>query len=431
MGKAGAPTLPIVNGSINYRYAANPYALPVLSTYKNPDPSSGATPAPDYTQAGATQNGLLHKLYTFFGQALGCNVDGSPTGFPSVFVLTDLEAVHRHMPISPAIFDYFNDCTVTAAADAGITDANDQATVRALLNSFTRGSYNRDGTPSNVDGSVAYVRTKAICNIAGRCPCAGDDTFHEFDLQCLPKITAPVARPTTGNTSLSVCEYYTSVFGGSPYDGAGQYKLVQTIVQAAVSGSTGSVANVGVFQSSVTKVFFDGSVNFRAFDGNVNKVAGGSAFLTKSPNFVANEGGSSDALIDHLVKYLGNFALGCQGLNFPAYDGVTSMKAVHMNMPITQAVFSAFNGQVAAAATNLGVQTPDLQLIGQALAAFGRGTQDTGILTATSICNQDGCSCYPIGVYSGNECTVGAAANLRAFSMAAMIAVAVAMLASA
>jgi hypothetical protein len=397
---------PFFNGTINYRYAADPYAEPVnLNSRLGTPNGAGDIAAPDYTVAGAGQDNLSGKLIDFFGQALGCSgYLTSAAGWTMTGFNPDMEAVHRGMPITSTIFTEFVTAVTNAASANGFT-VTEVDTVSALLNSFVRGSFTTAGNiPTNAGTGLDYAPNKVIRNIAGNTGCDGEGSVNTRNLQCTAD--SNIVRGTQ-----SICQWYAASGTDHGNDAVNQYRLVKALVTRAILGnSTGesSLVNVPglVKAGSPTLTFFDGTTNSRANGGSVNNNhPAGSG--TASPNYLANPD-ALNYLVDHLVSFFGS-ALGCTGYAFPAYTGVTSMKAVHAGMQINAAVFNYFNEQVALSAKSYGVSDDDVTTVAGVLGSFGRATAADGVLNDASICNQDGCPCQT--GYSGNTCTATAAAG--------------------
>jgi hypothetical protein len=424
---------PFFNGSINYRYAADPFAVPVNVNSRLGTPNgAGSIAAPDYTVAGTEQNALIAKLTDFFGAALGCTAytqaPATPPNWTKVGFNSDMEAIHRGMPISTTIMTEFINAVGGAAAGAGMAQA-DVTTVAAVLGSFSRGSFTTAGNiPTNAASGLDYAPNKAIQNIAGKSPCVGDNAFNAVNQQCTAAVSATRAADQT------ICQYYSgALFGGYANDAVNQYNLVKAVVTRAVLGdaTTTPVVPGLIKAASPTLTFFDGTTNSRANGGSVNNDHPTGTGNT-SPNYLTN-GPALNYLVDHLISFFGS-ALGCKAYAFPAYTGVTSMKAVHAGMKIDATIFNYFNEQVALSAKSYGVTDADVATVGSVLASFGRATAADGTQNDASICNQDGCPCQT--GYSGNTCTVdgtdgGAASSIQAFSFAAILAVLLAMVARA
>jgi hypothetical protein len=409
---------PFFNSSINYRYTGGP---------------NGASPAPNFLTDTTAFNVLANKLIGFFGSALGCSAQGTVaapnTDFPAYSGSTDLSAVHRNMPISLGIFTQFNGQIKKTALALGVS-ATDADAIAALLATFNRGAFNADGTAAAATPKAA---TSIICNDKATCPCASAAYVGK---QCKPAVTAPATRPAT----TTICDYYTAALGGAPSSAQDEYNLLFLIVSRAVLGGSGNSQTVeGIVNLPEQQPFFNSSINYR-YAGSPNGAAA-------APNFIADYGangltGVFGGLAGKLIGFFGS-ALGCsaQGTaaaanaDFPAYSGSTDLTAIHKNMPITQTIFSQFNGQIKKTALSYGVAPTDADGIASLLATFNRGgfNADGSVAVTGSdkniICNDAAtCPCASADYMSADGCKANSASSVAAFSCSALFAIAFAMM---
>jgi len=115
----------IVTGTVNAVVATGTPTRPFFD---------GTVPAGsfNYVANGTGAGILVGKLVAFFGQGavLGC----TDANFPIYTGNPDMAAVHANMPISLAVFDFFNNALIGVCASAGVTSA-DQASILAVLQS--------------------------------------------------------------------------------------------------------------------------------------------------------------------------------------------------------------------------------------------------------------------------------------------------------
>jgi hypothetical protein len=167
-----------------------------------------------------------------------------------------------------------------------------------------------------------------------------------------------------------------------------EYSLVQAVVVRAFTGNVtaNGVTVEGLVNNPLTKGFFNGQINSRYTGDPMNNNPPGTGAVT--PDFTTNEV-ARNQLVDHLVKFFGApGALECTAQGFPLYDGVTNMRAVHLNMNVTQAIFSAFNTQVVNSFLSYGAASADATALQGVLASFGRQNA-----AANEICTQPDCTC--------------------------------------
>ena len=200
------------------------------------------------------------------------------------------------------------------------------------------------------------------------------------------------------------------------------------IVTRAILGNVtaNGVTVEGLAVNALTKPFFNGA-NPTYRSAAMNGMYGSGSTL---PNFLVAGTAQSD-LIDSLNKFFGK-ALGCSAGNFAtayAYGGLTNQTAVHSSMPITQAVFNAFNTQVANSASSYGVVAADVNTVAALLATFQRGAA----ASTSSICNDVAtCNCASnFNGAAGTACTakISAASAAGASVVSLLMAAAAAMFA--
>jgi len=85
----------------------------------------------DFINNGINQGVLVNQLVAFFGSAgvLGC----TQPSFPQYTGQTDMGILHQNMPISKAIFDFFNQQLVNAIKQQNVASDADIQGVQALL----------------------------------------------------------------------------------------------------------------------------------------------------------------------------------------------------------------------------------------------------------------------------------------------------------
>jgi truncated hemoglobin YjbI len=184
------------------------------------------------------------------------------------------------------------------------------------------------------------------------------------------------ARPATGWTT---CDWYTDANGGNHAVAADQVSFLTSLFTRGLVGYPSSNPPVeGLVVNPYTAPFF-----------TVFNVPGA----------------ARDTHISHLVGFFGaSSKLGCTSAGFPAYTGVTNMRALHASMFINQSMWDAFTEQSRISALSLGFSEIDANAtIGSFKTFLNAGNANIN----TAICTELDCACAPN--WSGVGCTVGPA----------------------
>jgi hypothetical protein len=198
------------------------------------------------------------------------------------------------------------------------------------------------------------------------------------------------------------------------------------LVTRALIGNitSGSVTVEGLANNALTKPFFNGANPTWRSAAQANEYGTGANL----PDFTV-AGTPQTGLVDNLSRFFGA-ALKCTASGFATtypYAGNTNMTSAHSSMPITQAVFTAFNAQVTNSALSYGVSTADVATVAGILTSFQRGAA----ASSTSICNDAAsCSCASgLDGSAGTTCTAKTgAASATGVSVLSMLMAAAAAL---
>lgn len=168
-------------------------------------------------------------------------------------------------------------------------------------------------------------------------------------------------------------------FGDGCFDSiCTKYSKALNVTNKALMDTVVNAAFGAVTADAVQKPFFDGT-----------KPAGSTNFF--------NDAAKLNKLKNDFGNFLGRSdVLGCTDPKFPAANiDIAGLKAVHAAMPITAAVFNAFNDDVIKGITPLGLDAADLVTIRKVLNS-----------TEPLICNQPGCSAIPIDAVKAFDLSV-------------------------
>lgn len=283
---------------------------------------------PDYTDPENSKElqKLAEGLVSFFSDALGCS-DGSIPPYNEVNAAgTTLKEFHVGMPISIFEFNAFNDILLGVLKKNGVVDA-DLTKIRAVLES-----------PGVKAG---------VCNFGTECGVADND------------VTPPGAE-------LSICD---------------QTVPASEREEQELNGRTITVVKDGASEATL-KIVVNDLVERLSKDAELKPFFDGS--MSGLKNFLDATKPDGTELINNLVAFFGSpEVLACSNPNFPQNGRavpVSAMKEIHKDMKITKPLFDKFNGHIAAAATDAGMTTENVQAVGALLASLEE-----------AICNQPGC----------------------------------------
>lgn len=218
-------------------------------------------------------------------------------------------------------------------------------------------------------------------------------------------LSAPIAAPLAVSAQGTICERYSAALGVT------QDALITAVVARAVLGTTQYNADLNlsngtrgitlntvegiVFVPELT-IFFNGSY---PYDLNLNKTAGAPAGALLNRNFIASylatqggavyegDNGTPGSLFMELAGKLVAFfgaGFGCSPAITGSTTNIKTMKAAHLGMNVTKAIFNSFNTQVAKSFTSFGGNVTDTATAGSLLASFGRGAGDAEICSEST-----------------------------------------------